>query len=105
MHIKEAVSLQQHLEIGFPDATIVVFETARGGGCRLDLRCTWAKAGLGTARCMHDQGSRALAKSVSAEGECSNMTCVEREIGELCLKYDMYVCNDEEPGTMDRNAV
>lgn len=54
---------------------------------------------------MHDQGSRALAKSVSAEGECSNMTCVEREIGELCLKYDMYVCNDEEPGTMDRNAV
>jgi hypothetical protein len=32
MHIKEAVSLQQHLEIGFPDATIVVLETAAGGG-------------------------------------------------------------------------
>ena len=31
MHIKETVSLQQHLEIGFPDATIVVLETAAGG--------------------------------------------------------------------------
>jgi hypothetical protein len=53
MHIKEAVSLQKHLEIEFPDATIVVFKTAA-----LFL----AKAGLSTARCMHDQGSRALAK-------------------------------------------
>jgi hypothetical protein len=57
MHIKEAVSLQQHLEIGFPDATVVVLKTAAG---RLTLFL--AKAGLSTARCMHDQGSRALAK-------------------------------------------
>jgi len=33
MHIKEAVGLQQHLEIGFPDATVVVLKTA-AGSCR-----------------------------------------------------------------------
>jgi hypothetical protein len=44
-------------------------------------------------------------KGVSAESECSNMICVGRKTGELCLMSDMYVCNDEEPGTMNRNAV
>jgi hypothetical protein len=44
-------------------------------------------------------------KDVSAERVCSNMICVGRKTGEVCLKYDMYVsmyvCNDEEPGTMN----
>ena len=33
MHVKEAVSPQQHLEIGFPDAMVVVLKTA-AGSCR-----------------------------------------------------------------------
>jgi hypothetical protein len=44
-------------------------------------------------------------KGVSAETEGSNMICVGRKIGELCLKYAMYVCNDEEPGTINRNSL
>lgn len=65
MHIKQVVSLQQHLEI-LPESGVFLLKPGAGEGCCCCLTLFLAKAGLGTARCMHDkegeQGSAALAK-------------------------------------------